>query len=486
MARDLLRDDAAAARGATRSASSRDGRRVPGHQPRCSSRSSSCSTRDNLFTVGDELQSIYGFRHADVELFRERRATLAARGGARRRWPTNFRGRRTAARRDQRGVRAAFRGRLRAAARRARRRRAGRRRPRVELLRHRQREGRGTERRPRRPAPPAPAWRARRGAAAGPAGRASCVEGRRARARRHGRARCARRPTCRVYERALEERGRADLRRPAGAATGRPPAGARPRGLARRRSPTRATSCACSSAGLAAGAGSEQRRAGRLALRAAACARDAWWALEEACDGRRRLGRLLEALPADRRERARAALRWLGGGARPARRGTRSTTLIERAVAAPGYDLHVLALRRRRAAAGQRAQAACAWRASTRRSEGRDLRGFLDSRGRARASADATARGRRRVETTADLDAVRLMTIHAAKGLEFPVVCVADLGRGRSPGRRGRSFGSPPDGRVGLKLAPRRGGRGALDCEALQDEGRRRRTPRSAECSTSR
>ncbi len=47
---------------------------------------------DNLFMVGDAQQSIYGFRHADVELF-ERRGERLGAIGARATLETNFRSR---------------------------------------------------------------------------------------------------------------------------------------------------------------------------------------------------------------------------------------------------------------------------------------------------------------------------------------------------------------------------------------------------------
>ena len=83
------------------------------------------------------------------------------------------------------------------------------------------------------------------------------------------------------------------------------------------------------------------------------------------------------------------------------------------------------------------------------------------------------------------LDAVRLMTIHRAKGLEFEIVCVADLGRG--PRWRADLLRVGADGRFGLRLSePGTGKREpALDYRALGEEqpGAPRPT-RSAGCST--
>src|SRR5579884_4328129 len=64
------------------------------------------------------------------------------------------------------------------------------------------------------------------------------------------------------------------------------------------------------------------------------------------------------------------------------------------------------------------------------------------------------------------------MTIHRAKGLEFEIVCVADLGRG--PRWGGELLRIGRDGRLGLRLSEPGTGRAlpALDWVALGDEQR--------------
>jgi len=140
--------------------------------------------------------------------------------------------------------------------------------------------------------------------------------------------------------------------------------------------------------------------------------------------------------------------------------------LIERAIQASGYREHVLGLEwgeRRLANVHKLLRLARRFEAS----EGRDLRGFLDHVAELRAATsgaepDAPVGG-------VEPDAVRLMSIHAAKGLEFPVVCVADLGRAQNV--------SVPDllvdgDRIGLRLLRLDGGEAtpALDFEQLAEE----------------
>ena len=75
------RDDARDPRARAAALPRDHGRRVPGHEPppvRADRPARRRAGRKEVFFVGDEFQSIYGFRHADVGVFRERRA----RGGA--------------------------------------------------------------------------------------------------------------------------------------------------------------------------------------------------------------------------------------------------------------------------------------------------------------------------------------------------------------------------------------------------------------------
>ena len=122
-------------------------------------------------------------------------------------------------------------------------------------------------------------------------------------------------------------------------------------------------------------------------------------------------------------------------------------TLIDRVVTGSGYDRAILAMPsgdRRMANVRKLMRMAREFEAE----EGRDLRGFIDFV--AERDLISEREGHAPLEAE-DLDAVKLMTIHRAKGLEFPVVCVADLGKG---GREDdAALRITDDGRLGMRLA---------------------------------
>ncbi|MDX6638437.1 MAG: hypothetical protein QOJ01_1948 [Solirubrobacterales bacterium] len=127
--------------------------------------------------------------------------------------------------------------------------------------------------------------------------------------------------------------------------------------------------------------------------------------------------------------------------------------LIERAMSAFDYDLELLS-RPNGAARMANVRKLKRLAREFERHEGRDLAGFL-------AAAEASTRRDEREGMAAvnaeEHDGVRVMTVHAAKGLEFPVVAVPDLGRsltaGYRPGDVVIEAGSEPgEGRFGMRL----------------------------------
>ncbi|HEV3228065.1 MAG TPA: UvrD-helicase domain-containing protein [Solirubrobacteraceae bacterium] len=381
--------------------------------------------RDNLFCVGDEFQSIYRFRHADVTLFRERRAVLA-RHGATAELARNFRSRPELLEAINATFAPVF-GDSFIALEAARPPSDAADEPRVELMITDTR-GWGEHDSPDvgSTLPASPSWRH---------AEARLVAQRIQELIRSGEAqpgevavlvRAA--SDLAVYERALEERGLATL-----AAAGR--------GYWSRQQVQDLTAYLSVVAnpldegalyGVLASplAGLSSDGVGEVALAAREQAGGAWAAVGELAAGSPadpdpagpagpdpglseadlgRLAGLANRLVRDRADAPRLSL----------------AALLTRVLRESGYEQYVLSLRggRRRLANVHKLLRLAAEFESD---HGRDLRAFLahvaaEERREAR-EADAPVDGDQ-------LDAVHLMTIHAAKGLEFAVVCVADLGR---------------------------------------------------------
>jgi ATP-dependent helicase/nuclease subunit A len=143
--------------------------------------------------------------------------------------------------------------------------------------------------------------------------------------------------------------------------------------------------------------------------------------------------------------------------------------LVEAIVAEHDYDLAVLAQwdgRRRYANMRKLARLA----RSYEELRGPDIEGFV------RFVRDQEQVGAKELEAVAEeegADAVRLLTIHGAKGLEFKVVVVADAGRDRAAPSPDEIL-CLPDGRFGFRVADPATGqrRGAFEYEAVREAER--------------
>ena len=190
----------------------------------------------------------------------------------------------------------------------------------------------------------------------------------------------------------------------------RAPGDRRPRRLrARARQPARraARSTACSPRRCAA---APSDALARLALRARE---------------REPLGRGRCSRPSRPTRRSAASPPRFARRARARRAAARSREIVRSAVAEHGYDRHLCALARTASGGSPTSHKLERLARDFEAREGRDLRALR--RRRSPPGASDRVRETEAPPPAAGTGAIRLMTIHGAKGLEFPVVCVADL-----------------------------------------------------------